>query len=230
MKKKILTLVSAFALTLALPMTALAAPSPRTVYEPSAVVEESAAYDQRDVSSSDKAFEYHYVTTDFIDGVRREVSKLYQSKSRSLADQVTVLDVSRGTFNEKKQYTLNVSGVTASDSVVVLLYNPSTNVWDQVRAYTTDEGTITFNVDSKYSYFTIINDGTLTEKQLQEKASTDVATYLNGGKTNSTPFALDVDFFVAPQTGDASMALVVVAGIACLAVFALSKKKLVALN
>lgn len=227
MKKKILTLVSAFALTLALPMTALAGPSPRTTYEASAVVGKALAYDQREVTSADQSFKYHYVTTDLIDAIRTEE---YNTYIQSLAEKVTILDVSKADFKETKAYTLNVSGVTATDSIVVLLYNAATNTWDQVRAYTTDAGTVTFNADPKYSYFQIINDGTLSDAQITEKATTSIVNYLNGGKTSATPFALNTDLFNAPQTGDASMTFVVIAGVACLAVAVASKKRLAALN
>lgn len=230
MKKKILSAVCALVVTLAVPMTAFAGASPSITYEASGQIGESAAYDQRVLSPTDDSLTYHYVKPAFIDEVRKQVYKLYKSCDASLADEVTIFDISKGDFTKDGNYTVKMEGVTASDSILVLLYDESTKQWSQTRAFTAEDGTVTFKSATNYSYFVFINDGKLTQEQIVEKNNTELSKYLNGGKVNFDPKDMDSDFFVTAQTGDASMAAVVLVGLGCVAVFAISRKKLAALS
>lgn len=242
MKKRLLAFVSAVVLTCALPMTAMAAESPVAEvveysdddYEASALVGDNVAAINNQTVSTTGNDRIGQVSSKFIDEVRKTFGDMASKMNTEAPVILSVLRLNLAKTADN-MHVFQVTGVTSADSIKVYLYDEGNNVWDVVSAFSCDDGKIQFKADPKYTFAIISYTGSLSREQLDKKYEAaknndSFIAYLHGGKEGGVPMQLNGSTFTAPQTGDAAMSYVLVAGIACFALAVVSKKKLAALN
>lgn len=159
MKKRILAALCAAVLTVALPLTAMAAPSVSGNYAllPSADGKTAANYTQAKVSvvSAGEAsadVKVGTVNTVFMPGVLTAISECFGTTT-------TVYDVSKLAVKKAGVLTLNCNLASAQDKISVLFYNTLTGAWEEVPAAVVDGQIAVSNVKTEYSFFVIMNKG-----------------------------------------------------------------------
>lgn len=160
MKKRIIAALCAAVLTLALPLTAMAAPSASSDYAtlPSAQGQTLATYTQATVSvvaSTDAAaadVKVGTVNTVFMPGVLSAISQCYGAST-------SVYDVSKLAVKKAGNLTLNCNLASAQDTLSVLFYNSLTGAWEEIPATVVDGQLSVAGVKPEYSFYVIMNKG-----------------------------------------------------------------------
>lgn len=157
MKKRILAALCAAVLTLALPLTAMAAPSSSDNYAalPSAQGKVLAAYTQAKVEvvasndASAASVKVGTVSKAFMPGVLAAISECFGNNS-------VVYDVSRIAVTKNGNLTLKCNLASTQDTIKVLFYNKVTGLWD-VRVATVADGVIAVSgVTTDHTHYIIV--------------------------------------------------------------------------
>lgn len=157
MKKRILAALCAAVLTLALPLTAMAAPSASDNYAalPSAEGKVLATYTQAKVevvASTDAtaaSVKVGTVNKAFMPGVLSAISECFGNNS-------VVYDVSRIAVKKNGNLTLKCNLASAQDTIKVLFYNKVTGLWD-VRVATVADGILSVaDVTADHTFYIIV--------------------------------------------------------------------------
>lgn len=160
MKKKILAALCAAVLTLALPLTAMAAPSAADNYAtlPSAEGKTLATYTQAKVevvASTDAAaadVKVGTVNKVFMPGVLSAISECFGTTT-------SVYDVSKIAVKKAGNLVLNCNLASAQDKISVLFYNTLTGAWEEIPATVVNGQIAVPGVKSEYSFYVIMNKG-----------------------------------------------------------------------
>lgn len=175
MKKRILSMVCAVVLTLALPLTALAAPSRAENYAllPSAEGRSLAQYVQARIAEVDSKaiidsktaagaedFEddgaaivkLGTVNTVFMPGVLAAINELY-------GETATVYDISKIAVIKPGYLSLACDLASAQDDVAIVFYNKNTGTWEEAKRTVYDGMIFIHHVDLDYGFFFIVNKG-----------------------------------------------------------------------